>query len=51
MNKEEKVLAIKKAIDILNSSYSLDDLGKPWMSRLLHGMGDIRVAKQMLEKQ
>lgn len=50
MNKEEKIERIEEAINILNQAYCLDDLGKPWMSKLLHGMGDIRVALSLLKK-
>jgi len=35
MNKEEKIERIEEAIKILNEAYSLNDLGKNWMSKLL----------------
>lgn len=50
MNKEEKLQAIEEAIKILNEAYSLNDLGKNWMCKLLSGMGDIRVALSLLKK-
>jgi len=50
MNKEEKIERIEEAIKILNEAYSLNDLGKNWMSKLLSGMGNIRVALSLLKK-